>query len=471
MCLHPSVPIELYKLQAYDICKTTSASLLLYSRQNWLPLKSQRGDNVNRAAGFKSGLRSAVLAAVTLGLMGGNIALAQAAGPLDPTFGSGGTVTTTFTGAGSPVMIPYSALEQPNGDIVVLSQFDFVNDFGTQIGLTRYTSAGVLDTTFGTKGSVITKFSFTFDPFAFALEPNGDFLVAGSVGNASGILQFGLTRFTAAGVLDTTFGTDGVATTAFTAGSDGPSAFLLQPNGQALMGGFLDGGKTTSGSLSLVRFNSNGTLDATFGTAGVALFTGTIAGPNALAQLSNGDYLAVGENSKGANGTVVEISSTGVLQPTVNAGTLTATSPLNSFTIFPTLFESNGNFLVCVPTAPSKFVHEVAVSLYSEAGVKSTTFASTNIELGGKPDAQCEAMAVQANGQVIVGGDVLSASPIFGGLDRLDTNGVLDTTFGSGGIVATDGDVEALLIDANGNIDAIEGTGNDAIVVARYLAN
>jgi hypothetical protein len=55
---------------------------------------------VNRAAGFKSGLRSAVLAAVTLGLMGGNIALAQAAGTLDPTFGSGGTVTTTFTGAG-----------------------------------------------------------------------------------------------------------------------------------------------------------------------------------------------------------------------------------------------------------------------------------------------------------------------------------------------------------------------------------
>jgi hypothetical protein len=131
------------------------------------------------------------------------------------------------------------------------------------------------------------------------------------VGNASGILQFGLTRFTAAGVLDTTFGTDGVATTAFTAGSDGPSAFLLQPNGQALMGGFLDGGKATSGSLSLVRFNSNGALDATFGTAGVALFTGTIAGPNALAELSNGDYLAVGENSKGANGTVVEISSRG----------------------------------------------------------------------------------------------------------------------------------------------------------------
>jgi uncharacterized delta-60 repeat protein len=431
-----------------------------------------------KTAGLRRLLRPAAKVAMMMiaALMGGNVAWAQAAGTLDPTFGKGGTVTTTFTGAGSPVMIPYSALEQPNGDIVVLSQFDFVNGFGAQIGLTRYTSAGVLDTTFGTKGSTITKFStLTFDPFAFALEPNGEFLVAGSVGNASGILQFGLARFTAAGALDTTFGTDGVATTAFTAGSDGPSAFLLQPNGQALMGGFKDGGKTTSGSLSLVRFNSNGELDPTFGTAGVALVTPTILGPNALALLSNGDYLAVGDSSTfNANGSenfggVAEFSSTGVPQTTVTTGTLAATSPLNSFTTAQTLFESNGSFLTC-QLFEKDGLREPVVELFSEAGVQSTTFAFTKIELAGKGDGSCNAMAVQANGQIIVGGSVGNASPIFGGLARLDTNGDLDTTFGSDGILATDGDVEALLIDNDGNIDAIEGTGNDAIVVARYLA-
>src|SRR5580658_3165647 len=161
---------------------------------------------------------------LAVGLVCGvNFAQAQA-GTLDPTFGTGGTVTTVFTGAGSPVMLPIGAVQQASGDIVVLSQFDFVSDDGTQIGLTRYTAAGKLDKTFGTQGSTITNFSsFTFDPFAFALEPNGKILVAGTVGGtAEGILEFGLAQFTANGVLDTTFGADGVATTNFVAGLDAP---------------------------------------------------------------------------------------------------------------------------------------------------------------------------------------------------------------------------------------------------------
>ena len=70
---------------------------------------------------------------------GVNFAQAQT-GTLDPKFGKGGTVTTTFTGAGSPVMLPIGAAQQASGDIVVLSQFD-LQDVGTQIGLTRYTPA------------------------------------------------------------------------------------------------------------------------------------------------------------------------------------------------------------------------------------------------------------------------------------------------------------------------------------------
>jgi len=143
---------------------------------------------------------------LAIGLMFGvNFAQAQSIGKpgtRDPKFGTDGTVTTIFTGAGSPVMLPIGAAQQASGDIVVLSEFDLVEDAGTQIGLTRYTAAGRLDTTFGTQGSTITNFSsFTFQPFAFALEPNGKILVAGTV---SGSDTFGLAQFTANGVLDTT---------------------------------------------------------------------------------------------------------------------------------------------------------------------------------------------------------------------------------------------------------------------------
>jgi uncharacterized delta-60 repeat protein len=392
---------------------------------------------------------------------------AHAAGTLDPKFGTDGTVTTIFTGAGSPVMMPIGAVQQASGDIVVLSQFDFVADSGTQIGLTRYTAAGKLDPTFGSKGSTITNFSsFTFDPLAFALEPNGKILVAGFV---SGTDTFGLAQFTANGVLDTTFGTDGVATAV--TGADFPSVFLLQPNGQILMGGFHDGGKKTPGALSLVRLNSNGALDPTFGTAGIALVSpAPILGPQALALLSNGDYLAVGENGDAVVGTVVELSPTGKLLSTVTAGTLAASSPLAGLEPFPTIFESNGDYFVAQLAADGKFLHEVTVSRFTETGTLDTTFSSTKFGFGTGTDTP-QALAVQSNGQVVVGAFIGNASPIFGGIARLDTNGELDSTFGSGGTLTVDNNVTALLIDTNGDIVAIEGTGNDGIVVAAYLAN
>jgi uncharacterized delta-60 repeat protein len=399
---------------------------------------------------------------LAVGLVCGvNFAQAQA-GTLDPTFGKGGTVTTIFTG---DTMAPIGALLQANGDTVVLSQFDIVSDDGTQIGLTRYTSAGKLDTTFGTKGSTITNFSsFTFDPFAFVLEPNGKILVAGFV---SGTDTFGLAQFTANGALDTTFGTDGVATAV--TGADFPSAFLLQPNGQILMGGFKDGGKKTPGSLSLVRFNSNGALDPNFGTAGIALVTpAQISGPQALALLSNGDYLAVG----GMSGTVLELSSTGELLSTVTAGTLTASSPLAGLEPFPTIFESNGDYLVaslhCEGGSDCGGT-DTKVQLFGETGVLNSGFSSTPFGFGGFHNTP-QALAVQSNGQVVVGDLVADASgPNFGGIARLDTNGELDTTFGNGGTITVDNNVTALLIDTNGDILAIEGTGNDGIVVAAYL--
>jgi uncharacterized delta-60 repeat protein len=407
---------------------------------------------------------------LAVGLVCGvNFAQAQA-GTLDPTFGKGGTVTTIFTGN---TMVPIGAVQQTSGDIVVLSQFNIVSDSGTQIGLTRYTKAGKLDKTFGTKGSTITNFSsFIFDPFAFALEPNGEILVAGFV---SGGANFGLAQFTANGVLDTTFGTDGVA--AAVTGADFPDAFLLQPNGQILMGGFKDGGKKTPGSLSLVRFNSNGALDPNFGTAGIALVTpAPILGPQALALLSNGDYLAVGESGGAVVGTVVELSSTGELLSGVTAGTLTASSPLAGLEPFPTIFESNGDYLVaqlgCSGCGENSHRTDVQVSRFSETGTLDTTFADTLFPFGTESQNIPQALAVQSNGQVVVGGVQHGpGGPISGGIARLDTNGELDTTFGSGGTLTVDNNVTALLIDTNGDILAIEGTGNDGIVVAAYLSN
>ena len=173
-------------------------------------------------------------------------------------------------------------------------------------------------------------------------------------------------------------------------------------------------------------------------------------------------------------GTVVELSSTGVLLSTVTAGTLTASSPLAGLEPSPTIFEPNGDYFVaslhceedsdCGPT-------NTKVRLFAETGVQDSAFSSTPFGLGAGGSNTPQALAVQSNGQVVVGAFIGNTSPIFGGIARLDTNGELDTTFGSGGTLTVDNNVTALLIDTNGDILAIEGTGNDGIVVAAYLAN
>jgi hypothetical protein len=116
--------------------------------------------------------------------------------------------------------------------------------------------------------------------------------------------------------------------------------------------------------------------------------------------------------------------------------------------------------------------NEVKAERFSETGVEDSSFSSTPVTFNSPQEESVpQALALRSNGQVVVGGLVNDASPIFGGLARLDTNGNLDTTFGNGGTVTTDNSVSGLLIQTDGNIVAVEQLGSTGIVVARYLAN
>ncbi len=242
------------------------------------------------------------------------------------------------------------SFEQSNGDIVAVAQVDFVQGAGTGIGLVRYTSTGALDNTFGTNGITNTVFAgFTFDPFGFAVQKSGDILIAGEAISSVGRIEFGLARYTSNGILDATFGNGGLVTTLVGTRVDVPTAMLLQPNGKIVMAGFEVGQEGVApGKMSMVRYNSNGSLDTTFGTGGISLVTDTITGPDALAMLSNGNYLAVGQNGSGKTGVVVELNSKGVLLSKVTAGTLTATPSSSQSGFSPTIFQANGDYIVAV---------------------------------------------------------------------------------------------------------------------------
>jgi uncharacterized delta-60 repeat protein len=416
------------------------------------------------------------------------VSSAQAqAGSLDTTFGTGGTVTTSFADGVAGV----GAFEQSNGDIVAVAQVNFVNKVGTGIGLVRYTSAGELDTTFGTNGITLTTFAgIAFDPFGFAVQTNGDFLVGGVATNKSGLLGFGLARYTSNGVLDNTFGTNGLVATKVGTQSDAPSALLIQRNGKIVMGGFeVAGGQGAPGMMSLVRFNANGSLDTTFGKGGISLASVPFLGPETLALLSNGDYLAVGEDASFNTGLVAEFSSKGVLLPNITtakvvAGLTSSQSAVpNVLFQSPTIFQPNGDYVVAMTNCSfnthctGQFGTRLGAARFLETGEVDTTFSS-NIESFDlkQTTSVAEAVALQANGQIVIGGLIDRDAPIFGGLVRLDSDGKVDTIFGTVdafGVccsVTSAQTFSGLLIQTDGKIVAIGGLDGN-LALARYLSN
>jgi uncharacterized delta-60 repeat protein len=258
-----------------------------------------------------------------------------------------------------------------------------------------------------------------------------------------------------------------------------PGSFLLQPNGQIVMAG-LEGGngeKSTNpdaipNMVAVARYNTNGSLDTTFGSGGVALLNNasTLQGANQLALLTNGDYLVVSTAFGGP--VTAQLSSTGVLQSSVTGGTIVNTTPtafgeLDSAT----LFQPNGDFIIIQATGNPNRALSIMGQRFSETAVLDPTFSSAHFTFGGERRSAPNGIALQSNGQILVGGSVSGASPISGGLARLNANGELDTTFGNGGTLTTDNAVNGVLVQADGKIVAVEAVSTDGIALARYLAN
>ena len=141
---------------------------------------------------------------------------------------------------------------------------------GRDFALARYNSNGTLDTSFGTGGKVITDFTRDDSTFSVAVEPDGKILAAGMADVSRGY-GFALVRYNSNGTLDASFGAGGIVTTDFGLLDQGFSvayaaSLAVQPDGGIVAAGraYFNGGFHSG----LARYNSDGTLDANFGTGG-----------------------------------------------------------------------------------------------------------------------------------------------------------------------------------------------------------
>ncbi len=163
-------------------------------------------------------------------------------GKLDTTFNSGGTLPGTVTTSFGTGIYDYgNALAiDSSGKIVVAGKS--YNAGIVYFALARYNTDGTLDTSFGSGGIVTTSFGDGSDDEAnaVAIDGSGNIVVAGfSYDSSSSSYLFAVARYTTEGVLDTTFNSNGLVTTAIGAGgNDRAYGIAIDGNGNIVAAGF-----------------------------------------------------------------------------------------------------------------------------------------------------------------------------------------------------------------------------------------
>jgi uncharacterized delta-60 repeat protein len=397
-----------------------------------------------------------------------------APGDLDPTFGIGGTVTTDFTGAPSMPGVGTATLIQQDGKIVLAGRVG-INQPGiggtSQFGLARYNTNGALDATFGTGGEALASFFPPPQvnlPRAIAIQADGKLVVAGMAGPNEQTASAALARFNTNGTLDTAFGTAGKVLLNVAAGlGNGFRGVTVQPDGKIIAVG-------AAGPDGLVaRFNTDGSLDTTFGGAG----TGWVAQPvlsrahffdvelDALGMISVAGFVINGVQN---DFLAVRYTSSGTLDTTFGSSGIAVVSAsiLNDIAFALALDSSGKLVLTGVANATNPFGTvgggEFGTVRLNTNGTLDTTFGTGGIVTTDLTVLMDEARSIniQSDGKIVVTGDSLESTPfpfdpITGRwtLIRYTANGALDTTFGAGGVVIT-------------NFGAVGDSANTAVIDA-----
>ncbi|MGO9564193.1 MAG: hypothetical protein ACLPPV_16215 [Candidatus Korobacteraceae bacterium] len=269
-----------------------------------------------------------------------------------------------------------------------------------------------------------------------------------------------------AGHLDPTFGNGGIVTTDFgdqnyTNNMATANAVIIQPNGQIVVGGGIPGNNDFP-IPAVARYNTNGSLDTTFGTNGITSIASIEGVPiMAIAVQSDGKIVAVGENF------VVRFLSTGVLDSTFGTGGIASlgndfigTSPQG------VEIQPDGNILVA---------DRYLLRLLSNGQFDTSFGTGGTARTAGYP---ATGLALLPSGKILVASSALGAS---GFISQYDSNGSLDTTFGIGGQLASPGTAAGLALLATGEFLVggsltnnstlpVGGVGSSGFAVSRYLA-
>jgi uncharacterized delta-60 repeat protein len=400
----------------------------------------------------KTGRRRVALLAVMVALVVA-AAAAAAAGELDPSFGGDGIVTTTI-GPGDDFAEALDVL--PNGSVVVAGASS--DDFA----VARYEQDGDLDTSFGGDGVVTTQVSPGLDESRSVVAVAGGRALAAGRAFTGSSQDFALVRYTHDGDLDPGFGGDGIVTTAVSAGTDEILALARAAGGKVIAAG-----RSFDGSgfdFALARYLPNGSLDPSFGGDGVVTTTFGATDDRAfgVTVLPNGKIVAAGHTctASGCDFALARYLPDGSLDPGFGGDGKVVTAPgPGSGGAFAVDRGSRGR-IVAAGLRCDGGDCDFALTRYGTDGSLDPSFDSDGIVRTSFGPGVDEAfgVAVLPGGKIVASGRSSNGSDYDVALARYAKDGSLDAAFGAGGTVTTavgPGDDQASGLELRGNGDVV----------------
>ena len=445
-----------------------------------------------------------VLALAISGFLGSTYAVAgshphvSTAGDLDTTFGVGGLAAINAS-AGNDY--GKAGVVQKDRKIVIATDIGDVGNRNIQVR--RLNEDGSPDLSFGTAGSITIDLGAGDDTVtSIALDVHkGRIVIAGYHTAVDTTTDVIVARLNKDGSLDTTFGAgntdgtpDGIVDISVGAGNDKGNAVAIQKDSKIVVAGSSDLG--TGNNIEVIRLNTDGTLDASFGTANdgtpdgivsVDLGVGDDIG-NAVAIQENGRIVVAGSHAVSGSsdivvarfltdgtldasfGTAGDGTPDGVVDLSLGAGNDVA----NAVAIVSDENNENkqdhgkiviaGSSVQGLPTPSSN----IEVVRLNKDGTLDNTFGTagiSNLDLGAGDDLG-NSVALQANGRIVVAGNHFNAGSYDMVIARFLSNGVLDPSFGAGTVDGTPAGVVDISVGAADDFaNSVALQGNMKIVV------
>ena len=357
-----------------------------------------------------------------------------------------GTLDSTFNGNGIQILTPtalhnngYAVVIQPDSSIVFAGMSTISSLTGFDFCVGRLHPDGTVDSTFGTNGYVLYDHKgFTDYCYDVLLQPDGKILAVGAVSLSPANTEFFVMRLNTNGSLDSSFAGDGRFVIPYTTGEEYAKKALLQPDGKIILGGYTVQGPTDYAVL--VRVNSNGTVDSSFGNFGFAVsnFQQSELIIENLILRPNGHIVCAGVSTNGTTQAAhaFGFTQTGLVDQVFGTNGLVTFSGAYSVK---GITEFNNTIYVCgsggSAASPIGYVYALndTGNLIPYFGTSGLITATLNQGIS------YNAIKVQPDGKLIVGGGSLIGflnSEFI--VSRFYDNGNLDSAFGVNGHAAYD---------------------------------